>query len=68
LVSWALQRGVRLDLELEHNDSPVAGNVVTPTSAWSSNSVILSLRFGVRPQTARSFLPERAGRNAAPVR
>jgi tetratricopeptide (TPR) repeat protein len=62
LVSWALKPGVRLELELEHNDSPVAGNTVTPTSNWSSNSVILSLRFGVWPQTARSFLAERAPR------
>jgi hypothetical protein len=68
LVSWELGPGVRLGLELEHNDSPVAGDAATPTSDWSSNSVILSLRFGVRPQTARSFLAEQAGRNAASAR
>ena len=62
LVSWALNPGVRLELELEHYDSPVAGNGVTPTANWSFNSAILSLRFGVRPQSARSFLAERADR------
>ncbi len=60
LVSWTLKPGVRLELELEHYDSPVAGNAVTPTASWSSRSAILSLRFGVRPETARSFLAERA--------
>jgi tetratricopeptide (TPR) repeat protein len=62
LVSWTLKPGVRLELELEHYDSPVAGNAATPTAGWSSNSAILSLRFGVRPQSARSFLAERADR------
>jgi len=62
LVSWALKPGVRLELELEHYDSPVAGNAVTPTSDWRFNSAMLSLRFGVRPQTPRSFLAERADR------
>lgn len=60
LVSWTLKPGVRLDMELEHNDSPVAGTAVAPTSDWSSNSVILSLRFGVWPKSARSFMAERA--------
>jgi hypothetical protein len=67
-VSWTLQPGVSLELELEHYDSPVAGNAVTPTSDWRFNSVMLSLRFGVRPQSTRSFLAERAGRNAVPAR
>ena len=62
LVSWTLKPGVRLELELEHYDSPVAGNAVTPTASWSSRSAILSLRFGVRPESARSFLAERADR------
>ena len=62
LASWTLKPGVRLELELEHDDSPVAGDAATPTSDWSSNSVILSLRFGVRPKTARSFLAETRGR------
>ena len=56
LASWALKPGVRLELELEHEDSPVAGDAATPTSDWSSNSVLLSLRFGVRPKTTQSFL------------
>jgi tetratricopeptide (TPR) repeat protein len=68
LVVWTLKPGVSLELELEHNDSRAAGDSATPTSEWSSNSAILSLRFGVRPQTARSFLAERASRNAAPAR
>ncbi len=64
LVSWTLKPGVSLDLEVEHYDSPVAGDAVTPTSDWRFNSVMLSLRFGIRPETARSFLAERAGRYA----
>ena len=68
LVSWALKPGVHLELELEHYDSPVAGNGVTPTANWSFNSAILSLRFGVRPQGARSYLAERSGRDAASAR
>ncbi len=64
LISWALKPGVSLDLEVERYDSPVAGDAVTPTSDWRFNSAMLSLRFGVRPQTARSFLAERAGRYA----
>lgn len=59
LISWALKPGVHIDLELDHEDSPVAGDAVTPTSHWKSDSAILSLRFGVRPQSARSFLAER---------
>ena len=59
LISWALKPGVHVDLELDHEDSPVAGDAVTPTSHWKSDSAILSLRFGVRPQSARSFLAER---------
>jgi len=62
LVSWALKPGMSLELELEHYDSPVAGNGVTPTANWSFNSATLSLRFGVRPQSARSYLAERADR------
>jgi len=58
LVSWRLKAGV--GLELEHYDSPVAGNAVAPTANWRFNSAILSLRFGVRPQSTRSFLTERA--------
>ena len=65
LVSWALKPGMSLELELEHYDSPVAGNAVAPTANWSYNAATLSLRFGVRPQSARSYLAERAGRNAA---
>jgi tetratricopeptide (TPR) repeat protein len=66
LVSWELRPGTRLDLELEHSDSPVAGDAVTPTSDWKSNSAILALRFGVWPRSARTFLAERAGRGVAP--
>jgi Tetratricopeptide repeat len=62
LVSWALKPGMSLELELEHYDSPVAGNGVTPTANWSYNAATLSLRFGVRPQSARATLAER-GRN-----
>ncbi|TMH78160.1 MAG: tetratricopeptide repeat protein [Betaproteobacteria bacterium] len=62
LVSWALKPGMSLELELEHYDSPVAGNAVAPTANWSYNAATLSLRFGVRPQSARSFLSERADR------
>lgn len=58
LVSWTLKPGTRLELELEHYDSPVAGNGATPTSDWTFNSAMLSLRFGVRPRTARSFLAD----------
>src|SRR6266700_2801639 len=64
LVSWTLKPGVSLEWELEHYDSPVAGDAVTPTSGWRFNSSMLSLRFGVRPENARSFLAERAGRYA----
>ena len=56
LASWALKPGMSLELELEHYDSPVAGSGATPTANWSFNSAILSLRFGVRPQSARSYL------------
>jgi len=62
LVSWALKPGVHLDLELDHEDSPVAGDAATPTSQWKSDSAILSLRFGVRPRSAQSFLAERGAR------
>jgi len=62
LVSWALKPGMNLELELEHYDSPVAGNAAAPTANWSYNAATLSLRFGVRPQSARSFLAERAER------
>lgn len=65
LVSWALKPGVGLELELEHYDSPVAGNAVAPTANWRFNAATLSLRFGVRPQSTRSFLSERADRNSA---
>jgi tetratricopeptide (TPR) repeat protein len=68
LASWTPKPGMSLDLEVEHYDSPVAGNGVTPTSNWSFNSATLSLRFGVRPETARSFLAERADRNSMPAR
>jgi tetratricopeptide (TPR) repeat protein len=64
LVSWTLEPGVRLELELEHYDSPVAGNGATPTSDWSFDSATLSVRFGVRPLTARSYLAERRARSA----
>lgn len=67
LVSWTLKPGVSLELELEHYDSPVAGVGVTPTANWTFNSATLSLRFGVRPQTTRSFLTERIGRNTMPA-
>jgi len=62
LVSWALKPGMSLELELEHYDSPIAGNAVAPTANWSYHAATLSLRFGVRPQSARSFLAERADR------
>jgi tetratricopeptide repeat protein len=68
LVSWTLKPGVSLELEVEHYDSPVAGVGVTPTANWTYNSAMLSLRFGVRPQSTRSFLTERMGRNSLPAR
>lgn len=63
LVSWALKPGVHLDLELDHEDSPVAGEGATPTARWKSDSAILSLRFGVRPRSVRSFLADRGLRS-----
>ena len=60
MVSYALKPGVSLDLEVEHYDSPIAGNAVAPTANWRYNAALLSVRFGVRPQTTRSFLTERA--------
>ena len=60
MVSYALKPGVSLDLEVEHYDSPIAGNAVAPTANWRYNAALLSLRFGVRPQSTRSFLSERA--------
>jgi len=60
MVSYALKPGMSLDLEVEHYDSPIAGNAVAPTANWRYNAALLSLRFGVRPQTTRSFLSERA--------
>jgi len=65
MLSYVLKPGVSLELEVEHYDSPVAGNAVAPTANWRYNAALLSLRFGVRPQSTRSFLTERAGRNAA---
>jgi hypothetical protein len=65
MVSYAIKPGVSLDLEVEHYDSPIAGNAVAPTANWRYNAALLSLRFGVRPQTTRSFLTERA---AVPAR
>jgi len=59
LASLTLKPDVRLELELEHYDSPVAGNGATPTADWTFNSATLSLRFGVRPQSAHSFLAHR---------
>ena len=60
MVSYAIRPGVSVDLEVEHYDSPIAGNAVAPTANWRYNAALLSLRFGVRPQTTRSFLSERA--------
>ncbi len=60
LVSWTVKPGISIELELEHYDSPVAGNAVAPTASWTYNAATLSLRFGVRPQSARSYLTERA--------
>jgi tetratricopeptide (TPR) repeat protein len=60
MISWSIKPGWNLDLELEHYDSPVAGNAATPIANWTFNSAMLSLRFGVRPQTARAYLAERA--------
>ena len=60
MVSYAIKPGVSLDLEVEHYDSPIAGNAVAPTANWTYNAAMLSLRFGVRPQSSRSFLTERA--------
>jgi tetratricopeptide (TPR) repeat protein len=60
MVSYALKPGMSLDLEVEHYDSPIAGNAVAPTANWRYNAALLSLRIGVRPQTTRSFLSERA--------
>ena len=65
MVSYAIKPGVSLDLEVEHYDSPIAGNAVAPTANWTYNAAMLSLRFGVRPQSSRSFLTERA---SAPAR
>jgi tetratricopeptide (TPR) repeat protein len=63
MVSYAVKPGVSVDLEVEHYDSPIAGNAVAPTANWRYNAALLSLRFGVRPQTTRSFLSERSGAN-----
>jgi tetratricopeptide (TPR) repeat protein len=63
MVSYAVKPGVSVDLEVEHYDSPIAGNAVAPTANWRYNAALLSLRFGVRPQTTRSFLSERSGGN-----
>jgi tetratricopeptide (TPR) repeat protein len=60
MVSYAIKPGVSLDLEVEHYDSPIAGNAVAPVGNWRYNAAMLSLRFGVRPQSTRSFLSERA--------
>lgn len=60
LVSYEFKPGVSLDLEVEHYDSPIAGNAVAPVANWRYNAALLSLRIGVRPQTTRSFLSERA--------
>ena len=62
LVSWMLKPAMSLELELEHYDSPVAGSGIAPTANWRFSSATLSLRFGVRPQSARSFMAERADR------
>jgi hypothetical protein len=63
MVSYAVKPGVSVDLEVEHYDSPIAGNAVAPTANWRYNAALLSLRFGVRPQTTRSFLSERSSGN-----
>ena len=68
MVSYALKPGVSLDIEVEHYDSPIAGNAVAPTANWTYNAAMLSLRFGVRPQSTRSFLTERAGGDSQPAR
>src|SRR5262249_48230672 len=60
LASYEVKPGVSVDLELEHYDSPIAGNAVAPVANWRYNAALLSLRIGVRPQTTRSFLTERA--------
>jgi tetratricopeptide (TPR) repeat protein len=60
LASYEFKPGVSLDLEVEHYDSPIAGNAVAPVANWRYNAALLSLRIGVRPQTTRSFLSERA--------
>jgi tetratricopeptide (TPR) repeat protein len=65
-ISWTITPGVRLDLELEHSDSPLSGTAVAPASDWNSNSAILSLRFGVFPKRAQSFLDEHAPRLGGP--
>jgi tetratricopeptide (TPR) repeat protein len=66
LVSYALKPGVSVDLEVEHYDSPVAGNAVAPVANWRYNAALLSLRFGVRTQGTGSYLAERAGRVSMP--
>jgi tetratricopeptide (TPR) repeat protein len=60
LASYELKPGMSVDLEVEHYDSPIAGNAVAPVANWRYNAALLSLRIGVRPQTTRSFLSERA--------
>ncbi len=55
LASWAVKPGVSLDLELEHYDSPVAGDAATPSADWRYNSVLLSLRFGVRRERTGGY-------------
>lgn len=64
-VTWTLKPGMRLELELEHDDSPLAGDATTPTANWSSNSVMLSLRFGIQPKSAHTYLAERTRRGGS---
>lgn len=65
LASWTLQPGVRLELELEHYDSPLAGVGVSSAAEWRYDSVTLSLRFGVQREHARAYLARGADRPPA---
>jgi tetratricopeptide (TPR) repeat protein len=60
ILSWALKPGVNLNLEIEHEDSEISATALSPTANWEYTSVVLSLRFGVRPRSARSFMANRA--------
>lgn len=68
MLSWALKPGVNLDLEIEHENSEISATVVSPTANWKYTSIVLYLRFGVRPRSGRSFMAKRADTAATPRR